>query len=243
MRQVVVNGRRSENRTGVDTFKLFNQSMTILLDQGFPIVTAKKVYFRKALAEFIWMLRGETSTQYLNQCDVKWWNDFADEKGELGKVYGYQMRSFGGHFDQVEYALEQIKKGSRRAVISLWNPNDLEDQALPCCFTQMIFYRDGENLSMHITFRSSDLFLGLPYDVMTSALMVYYMAKMVNLVPDRLAITLVDAHVYECHNEQIKKYLSEPISFLPGISIGEDLSKSNLDPYKSGPFIKAKLVV
>ncbi len=160
----LLDGEITENRTGVVTKKLFNQSFNIDMRKEFPIVTGKKIFFEKALHEFLWIFNGDTNVEYLNKHGIEWWNSYADNK-ELGKVYGYQLRRFNDTFDQIEYVKSEIKNNSRRAVISLWNPTDLEEQALPCCYTQITFVRENDHLNMAIDFRSSDLFLGLPYDL------------------------------------------------------------------------------
>jgi len=238
--EALINGELTDNRTGVKTYKLFNQTLNINLKYGFPIVTGKKIFFNKGLAEFKWMYEGRTDLDYLNNNNIKWWNDFA-KGGKLGKVYGYQIKKFNGIFDQVEYVKQEIKNNSRRAVITLWNPCDLKQQALPCCYTQFNFVRINNKLSMSMNFRSSDLFMGLPYDIIVGALFLIEIAKSCNLIPSMLGLNLADAHVYKNHKNQIKEYNRLPVYTLPEL-LGKYNNYSLLE-YKSNKFIKADLVL
>jgi len=232
----LLNGSLSNNRTSIKTYKKFNQIININLDYGFPIITGKKIFFDKALAEFNWIYNGKTDLKFLHDHDIRWWDDFAIN-GKLGKVYGYQIKHFNGIFDQIDYAIKQIKENSRRAIITLWNPTDLKEQALPCCYTQFNFVRDNDKLNMTMHFRSSDLFLGLPYDIIVGSLFLISIAKKCNLNPSILGINLADAHVYESHKAQVIAYNKNPIYTLPKIT--EDFK---LVKYKHGPLIKAELV-
>lgn len=236
--ECLLNGELTDNRTGVKTYKLFNKTFNIDLQKGFPIVTAKKINFSFGLHEFLWIFNGRTDLAYLNEHGIKWWDDFA-KNGKLGKVYGYQLRKFGGDFDQVEYVINEIKNNSRRAVISLWNPNDLKEQALPCCYTHFNFVRAGNNLSMSMDFRSSDMFLGLPYDIIVGALLLTTIAKECELTPSRLGINLKDAHIYENHKEQVIKYNRAETHVLPTLT--GDIEEYELDNYTHNKYIKAKL--
>ncbi len=182
---------------------------------------------------------GGSTIQYLNKHQIYWWDKFADSRGRLGKIYGHQIRNFNDNFDQMDYAIKEIKAGSRRAVISLWNPCDLMEQALPCCYTTIIFMVEGGYLNMHITFRSSDTFLGLPYDIIFGALTLSTIAKFCELKPKMLGLTLVDAHIYENHFIPVQQYFEAKIHKLPTYST---VSKQLLG-YKHGPFIKAELNV
>lgn len=139
--QCLSNNSLTNNRTNTKTYKLFNKSINIDLTKGFPILTSKKIFFDKALAEFKWMYKGRTDLKYLQDNNIKWWNDFANDNRQLGKVYGHQIRNFGYEIDQIKYAIQEINNNTRRAIITLWNPCDLNDQALPCCFTQFNFVR------------------------------------------------------------------------------------------------------
>lgn len=239
LEDILNNGSISENRTGIETLKLFNKSMTIDLKDGFPIVTGKLVDFDCGKTEFEWIMKGSTNTDFLNKRGVAWWNQFADENGDLGKIYGYQMRMFDGVFDQYEYVVNQIRQNSRRAVITFWNPCDLEEQSLPCCYTSFIFVRDNNELNMLMNFRSSDTFLGLPYDIIMGSLMLLNVAKRTGLRARFLGLSLADAHIYANHIEPVKKYLQTKNYALP---VYNDVAERILN-YKSGPYIQAKLNV
>ena len=238
--RVLLKGELADNRTKEKTFTLFNQNFNIDLKYGFPIVTGKKVFFEKALHEFKWKYEGRVDLDYLNKNNISWWNNFA-KNGKLGKIYGYQIRKFNGEFDQVKYAINEIKQNSRRAIISLWNPTDLKEQALPCCYTQLTFVRIKDKLNMLINFRSSDLFLGLPYDVIFASLFLYTIAKECNLQPSNIGINIANAHIYENHKKQVLQYYRKPIYVLPTLKGNYDNYK--IENYKSGELIKAKLVL
>jgi|TARA_R110000782_G_scaffold38118_1_gene89765 thymidylate synthase len=230
----------TNNRTHTKTYKLFNESININLNEGFPILTSKKIFFEKALAEFKWMFKGRTDLKYLQDNNIKWWNDFANDNKELGKVYGHQIRNFGYEIDQIKYAIKEINNNSRRAIITLWNPCDLNDQALPCCFTQFNFVRINNKLNMTMTFRSSDLFLGLPYDIIVGALFLTTISNKCNLKADTLGINLADAHIYENHLNQVKEYCNNKIHNLPKLE--GNYNNYALKNYFSENFIKAELI-
>lgn len=237
--EILEEGSRSETRTGVDTFKLFNKSITIDIKQGFPILTGKYIDFAKGLAEYNWIKEGGSTTAYLHKHNIFWWDKFANDRGELGLIYGPQLRNFAGEFDQLMYVIEEIKANSRRAHISLWNPIDLHKQALPVCYTSMTFMRDGNNLNMSINFRSSDTFLGLPYDIIFASLLLIEVAKFTELKPSLVGISIVDAHIYSNHIEQVNEYLKAKTYKLPTYS---HQAKMLLD-YKHSKFIKTILNV
>jgi|TARA_R110000737_G_scaffold173536_1_gene199028 thymidylate synthase len=240
LKDVLKNGVESKNRTGINTAKLFNKSLNIDLNNGFPVVTGKKIFFNKALAEFQWMFGGNTDLKYLQDRGVNWWNDFA-HKGSLGKVYGYQIRNYNNSFDQVQYVINEIKSNSRRALINLWNPTDLKDQALPCCFTQMNFVRTNDTLNLAVNFRSSDLFLGLPYDIIVGGLFLVTIAKLCDLNPAVLGINLMDAHIYKNHYNQTAEYIKSDKYILPTLEGG--YNNYHLKNYKSNKLIKAPLAI
>lgn len=240
LRSCLNKGIKCENRTGIDTYKLFNKSLSININKGFPIVTGKKIFFKKALAEFKWIYEGRTDLNYLHKHNIYWWDDFA-KNNDLGKVYGYQIRKFNGVVDQIEYVKKELLNNSRRAVITLWNPSELHEQALPCCYTQLNFVRINYSLNLSISFRSSDLFLGLPYDIIFGALFLQTIADELKLWPHQLALNLADAHIYKNHKDQVLKYLDQPTHKLPKLT--GDYNNYSLKNYKSGDYIKAKLVV
>lgn len=236
LKKCLLQGCKNKNRTKIDTYKLYNEILNIKLDEGFPIVTGKKIFFEKAKAEFKWVYKGRTDLKYLNDRGVYWWNDFKMKNNKLGKIYGYQLRSYNGEIDQVEYCINEIKNNSRRAIITLWNPSDIWDQALPCCYTHFNFVRCEDKLNMIMHFRSSDLFLGLPYDIIVGALFLIKVSKKTGLHANELSMNLADAHIYETHTPQVKEYLDSKIYNLP------TLKKNKLINYKHNKYIKADLV-
>jgi thymidylate synthase len=239
--EVFQNGIRTTNRTNVDTLKLFNKSFNIDLREGFPIVTGKKIFFDKAYYEYIWIREGMTTTSYLNDKNINWWNQYARPNGDLGRVYGYQLRNYNGSFDQLAYVIKEIKQGSRRAVISMWNPTDLDFQALPNCYTNINFVRINDILNMNITFRSSDMFLGLPYDIIFGALLLIDVAEFTELKVGELGVNISDAHIYVNHKEQVIEYLQSKIFELPKFNNKFKEPTNKIKDYKHGKYIKAKL--
>src|SRR6056300_147292 len=238
--RVLQYGEENKNRTGINTLKLFNQSININLNEGFPIVTGKKIYFKKDLAEFKWIYEGRTDLKYLKDNNINWWNDFA-VKGQLGKVYGYQINKYNNSINQINYCVNEIKNNTRRAIITLWNPSDLKEQALPCCYTQLNFVRSNNKLNLVMHFRSSDLFLGLPYDIIFGALFLIEISKQCNLIPSQLGLNLADAHIYKNHIEQVNLYLESDTYKLPQLK--GYYNNYYLDNYKSNKLIKAPLAI
>jgi thymidylate synthase len=236
----LLEGEICSNRTKENTYKLFNQTFNIDLKYGFPIVTAKKIFFKKALAEFKWIYEGKVDLEYLHKNKIFWWDDFA-KNNKLGKIYGYQIRNFAGQFDQVKYVLNELKNNSRRAVITLWNPIELKEQALPCCYTQLNFVRINDKLNMSINFRSSDLFLGLPYDIIFAALFLITIAYKLKLKPNKIGINIADAHIYECHKKNVLLYYRASNYILP--TLKGDYNNYYLENYKHGKYIKSKLII
>lgn len=238
---VLRDGTEKADRTGVGNICCFNKSLTINLAEGFPILTAKKIFFDKALHEYRWMIDGLTTLTYLHQHGIKWWDEFADSKGNLGKTYGYQIRSFNGEIDQLDYVHRKIRENSRKAHITLWNPSELQQTILPPCYVGFTFMRVNNVLNMSIQFRSSDLFLGLPYDVCVGALMLKDIARFNELTPGYLGIQITDAHIYNNHINQVKLYLSRnPDNDLP-LSLRTEDGLYKLLDYNPQSIIKAKL--
>lgn len=238
LRTVMLTGSSEKNRTGVNCITRFNMNITHNLSGGFmPIITGKKIFYDKAYHEFIWMWSGNTTIDYLNKHNIHWWDQYADEFGNLGKTYGYQLRHYNGEFDQIEYAAREIRAGSRRAHITMWNPTELHETSLPCCYTGFTYVltEGGKILNLDISFRSSDLFLGLPYDLIVGALFLRHMATMTNKRVGEVSYSLNNAHLYTNHINQATKYLSLPHYDLPDHI---DAMKNN---YESGPLIEAKL--
>lgn len=229
-----------EGRNG-NTKYLFGQDLTHNLQHGFPIVTSKKIFFKKAYHEYRWFVEGLTTTNYLKQNGIHWWDDFADSNGNLGKTYGYQLRSFNGEVDQLESLHWNLstQPNSRRMHVTLWNPSEINETKLPPCYTGFTFSHCNNKLNMIMHFRSSDLFLGLPYDMCVGALFLTDIARFHNMTPNLIKFDIADAHIYMNHEEQIKKYISLPTYKLPYYNPETKL----LDDYQHGPFIEAKLNV
>lgn len=235
---VLENGTKEKNRTGVDTIMLPNQELKFISkNNNIPLITGKKIFYKKAAAEFEWIFNGFTNIKFLNEHDIYWWNEYADENGELGKTYGYQFRNYNGNFDQLKYVVDEINIGSRRAYISFWNPSELNQTSLPCCYTGMKFTlnNSSETLNASLYFRSSDLFMGLPYDFIFGYKMLKSVADLTNKQIGEISYVLADAHIYENHIKQCLRYIKSEHYILPT----EEEAKSN--SYISGPHIKIKL--
>lgn len=239
LKSVLTNGTQVKNRTGVNAITSFGKELTIDLRLGFPIVTGKKIFFDKAYHEYRWIREGCSTIKYLNKHGITWWDSYADQAGSLGKTYGYQLRSFNGEKDQLEFAINEIRNKSRRAHITMWNPSELQETALPCCYTGMTFVRIGDELNLSIDFRSSDIFVGLPYDIIFGALLLTEVAEHCELKPCMLKMNLNNAHLYVNNIIPMKTYLEESMYKLP-----EYNSKLNeLIGYVYGSYIEAILNV
>lgn len=235
--KIITSGSLEKNRTGVDCLTLFSEKIQFDLSSNLmPVVTGKKIFYSKAYHEAHWIYKGNTSVKYLNENGIDWWNDYADENGNVHKSYGYQLRNWNGSFDQISYVVWQIIKGSRRAHMSFWNPNDQND-IIPCCYTGMTFVvtGKGKTLNASVSFRSSDTFLGLPYDFIVLAIIHKAIATESGLNVGTISYCLENAHVYVNHVDQVKEYLKLPIFDLPYDSFSDKVD------YKSGPYIPAKL--
>jgi thymidylate synthase len=220
IKNIVTTGTLLKNRTGVDALSLFNQNITIDLDDGFPIVTSRKIFFKKALAEYVWIKEGLCTTSYLHQKGVKWWDEYADEKGYLGKTYGYQLRSFNGEIDQLDYIHRNIRLNSRQLHVTFWNPSELNQVKLPPCYTGMTFMVENNKLNMSFQMRSSDVMLGLPYDIIVMAMFLIEVAEFNELKPNKLGIQITNAHIYKNHLEQVKEYFNRRSYILPTLCKG-----------------------
>lgn len=238
LHNVITSGNYEKARQGINTVFSINENLVIDLKQGFPILTGKKVFFKKAQAEYMWIREGGTTLNYLHEHGVTWWDEFA-VNGTIPKTYGSQLRSFNNEVDQLEYVINEVRLGSRRAIISLWNPSDLKDQTLPCCYHSLQFIKNGPLLDLIVTFRSSDVFLGLPYDIVVFALMLIDIANFTDLIPNKIHLNLGNAHLYENHMKQALEYMSRPTHCLPTYNY----ETKDLIGYKYEPFIKAKLNV
>lgn len=257
LRTVLETGNDRTDRTGVGTRSIFGYQMRFDLSKGFPLVTTKKIHLKSVIYELLWFLRGDTNIKFLQDNGVRIWNEWADENGELGPVYGSQWRHWpdgkGGFIDQITDVIEQIKThpDSRRLLVSAWNVADIDKMALPPCHTFFQFYVVGNKLNLQMYQRSGDLFLGVPFDIASYGLLLMMVAQVCGLEPGEFIHTLGDAHIYKNHMEQVQTLLSREPKPLPTIKLNpdvknifdfkyEDFELLNYDPW---PTIKATVAV
>ncbi len=257
MRYVCDHGIRKEDRTGTGTLSVFGYQMRFDLSAGFPVVTTKKLHLRSIIHELLWFLRGDTNVKYLHDNGVTIWDEWADEDGELGPVYGYQWRSWpapdGGHIDQISQAVDQIRTSpeSRRIIVSAWNVGAIEHMALPPCHALFQFYVADGRLSCQLYQRSADLFLGVPFNIASYALLTMMIAQVTGLQPGEFVHTFGDAHLYLNHLEQTELQLARQPYPLPTMSINPQVTNIfdfhyqdfALERYQSHPHIKAAIAV
>ncbi len=254
---VLEHGNRKEDRTGTGTISTFGYQMRFDLSGGFPLMTTKKLHLKSIIHELLWFLRGDTNTKYLNENGVKIWNEWADENGDLGHIYGYQWRSWptsdGNAIDQMSAVIESIKAApdSRRHLVSAWNVGELDKMALPPCHILFQFYVADGKLSCQLYQRSADIFLGVPFNIASYSYLLMMMAQATRLQPGEFIHTLGDAHIYLNHLEQVKLQLTREPRTLPTVSINpevrsvfdftfEDFSIENYYPH---PHIKGAISV
>ena len=222
---VLTNGAEKADRTGTGTFSVFGHQLRFDLSGGFPLVTTKKVHLKSIIHELLWFLRGETNIAYLKENGVRIWDEWADEHGELGPVYGYQWRSWpmpdGGHIDQIANLLHEIRTNphSRRLLVSAWNVSDIPKMALAPCHTLFQFYVCDSKLSCQLYQRSADLFLGVPFNIASYALLTMMIAQVTGLDVGDFVHTFGDAHIYVNHTEQVKLQLSREPRQRPTLQI------------------------
>jgi thymidylate synthase len=257
MRHVMENGTQKHDRTGTGTISVFGYQMRFNLQDGFPMVTTKKLHLKSIIHELIWFLSGDTNIKYLKDNGVRIWDEWADEHGNLGPVYGYQWRSWptpnGGHIDQISQVIDQIKNNpdSRRIMVSAWNVADVNQMALPPCHSLFQFYVADGKLSCQLYQRSADIFLGVPFNIASYALLTMMVAQVCNLQYGDFIHTFGDAHLYNNHLEQTKLQLSREPRPLPTMKINpdvkdifafkfEDFTLENYDPW---PHIKGEVAV
>jgi len=270
LQDVLDKGSRKEDRTGTGTISIFGYQMRFDLARGFPCVTTKKLHMRSIIHELLWFLKGDTNVAYLNENGVSIWNEWADENGDLGPVYGAQWRNWqtadGKHIDQIRILLDDLQKrpDSRRHIVSAWNPALLPDesrspsdnaraglQALPPCHTMFQFYVADGKLSCQMYQRSADVFLGIPFNIASYALLTMMIAQVIGLEPGDFIITLGDSHIYMNHLEQVKTQLSRETFPLPVMRINparKDLfdfvfEDFDLQDYQCHPGIKAPIAI
>ena len=257
MRHVRDQGVRKEDRTGTGTLSVFGYQMRFDLSEGFPLVTTKKLHLRSIIHELLWFLRGDTNLAYLHDHNVSIWDEWADENGELGPVYGSQWRSWttadGRHIDQIRQVIEQIRSNpdSRRIIVSAWNVGEIDKMALPPCHAFFQFYVAEGKLSCQLYQRSADIFLGVPFNIASYALLTQMMAQVTGLQAGDFVHTLGDAHLYLNHREQTELQLARAPRPLPVMRINpaiddlfaftyEDFELQRYDPH---PHIKAPVAV
>ena len=222
-------GVKKEDRTGTGTWSIFGYQMRFDLRDGFPLLTTKKLHLKSIIYELLWFLRGDTNVRYLQEHDVRIWNEWADEQGNLGHIYGYQWRSWpdgrGGFIDQISQAVDAIRHtpDSRRIIVSAWNVGDLTNMNLPPCHVLFQFYVAGDRLSLQLYQRSADIFLGVPFNIASYALLLQMTAQVTGLVAGDFIHTLGDAHIYSNHLEQVNMQLTRTPRPLPQIRINPDV--------------------
>jgi thymidylate synthase len=231
LRHVMENGVEKHDRTGTGTRSIFGHQMRYDLSQGFPLVTTKKVHVRSIFNELLWFLRGDTNTAWLKEHGVSIWDEWADENGNLGPVYGAQWRSWKGAdgktIDQITNVIEQIKinPDSRRLIVSAWNVGELDKMALPPCHAFFQFYVANGRLSCQLYQRSADLFLGVPFNIASYALLTHMIAMVCDLAVGDFVHTLGDAHIYSNHFDQVKLQLSREMRSLPKLNMNRALER------------------
>lgn len=235
---IMENGQDADNRTGIYARKVFGRQMRFDLSKGFPLVTTKKTYLRAIIHELIWLLSGNTNIKYLHDNNVTIWDEWADENGDLGPVYGHQWRNFNSQgIDQIKDVIERIKKNpqDRRLIVSAWNPAQIEEMALPpChCFFQFDVTPDGK-LNCMLYQRSCDMFLGVPFNIASYSLLTMMIAQVCGLKPGEFVHTLGNAHIYSNHFEQVKLQLSRQPYPLPQMKINPEVK--NIDDFKFEDF-------
>ncbi|MGO3661842.1 thymidylate synthase, partial [Microbacterium gubbeenense] len=214
LRDVMENGSHKSDRTGTGTTSVFGRQLRFDLSEGFPLVTTKRVHFKSVALELLWFLRGDSNVRWLQQRGVKIWDEWADDNGDLGPVYGVQWRSWptpdGGHIDQIQKVMDQIMQtpDSRRMIVSAWNPAEIEDMALPPCHAMFQFYVADGKLSCQLYQRSADLFLGVPFNIASYAMLTMMMAQQAGLEPGEFVWTGGDCHIYDNHREQVTEQLT-----------------------------------
>ena len=256
--RIMKEGVRKDDRTGTGIISVFGHQMRFNLEEGFPLLTTKKLHLKSIIHELLWFLQGDTNVKYLQETGVRIWNEWADpETGDLGHIYGYQWRSWpdykGGHIDQIKEAVETIKNNptSRRIIVSAWNVADLDNMNLPPCHAFFQFYVADGRLSLQLYQRSADCFLGVPFNIASYALLLQMMAQVTGLKAGDFVHTLGDTHIYMDHLEQVKLQLTRDPRPLPTMRINpdvkdifsfkyEDFQLENYDPH---PHIKGKVSV
>ncbi len=257
LEHVLEKGVRKQDRTGTGTISTFGYQMRFNLEKGFPLLTTKKLHLRSIIHELLWFIKGDTNVGYLQDNKVRIWNEWADKNGDLGRIYGYQWRSWtadgGRNIDQLSEVITSIKENpnSRRHIVSAWNVGDLDKMALPPCHILFQFYVADGQLSCQLYQRSADIFLGVPFNIASYSLFLMMMAQVCNLKPGDFVHTLGDAHIYLNHIKQVKIQLSRDVRELPQMIINPKVSSIfdfkyddfKLQNYNAHPHIKGEISV
>ena len=257
MQKVLNEGQEKSDRTGTGTLSIFGHQMEFDLSDGFPLVTTKKVHLKSIVHELIWFLQGSTNISYLKENGVSIWDEWADEKGDLGPVYGAQWRSWpdgnNGTIDQIQNLIQGIKTNpdSRRHIVSAWNPALVDEMALPPCHSLFQFYVVNEELSCQLYQRSADIFLGVPFNIASYALLTHMVAHVCNLKAGKFVHTFGDAHLYLNHLDQAKLQLSRDTKILPQLKLNSEVKNIfdfkfedvEITNYESHPSISAPIAV
>lgn len=229
LQRVINEGVKKEDRTGTGTISVFGHQSRYKMSDGFPVLTTKKLHLKSIIHELLWFLNGDTNIKYLNDNGVRIWNEWADEDGDLGHIYGYQWRSWpdysGGHIDQIKEVVDTIKNNpdSRRIIVSSWNVADIPNMKLPPCHAFFQFYVADGKLSLQLYQRSADVFLGVPFNIASYALLLKMMAQVTGLEEGDFVHTLGDAHIYLNHIEQVNLQLTRDTRSLPEMKINPDV--------------------
>ena len=256
-KHVLESGSVKEDRTGTGTISTFGYQMRFDLKEGFPLLTTKKLHLKSIIHELIWFLRGDTNIRYLQENGVRIWNEWADENGELGPVYGHQWRSWAGAdgetVDQIAKVIDQIKNNpdSRRLIVSAWNPADVDKMALPPCHCFFQFYVADGKLSCQLYQRSADVFLGVPFNIASYALLTLMVAHVTDLEPGEFVHTFGDVHIYKNHLEQVDLQLTRDVRQLPKMKLNPAVKSIfdftyedfTLEGYEPHPHIKGEVSV
>ncbi|MBH0158047.1 thymidylate synthase [Fictibacillus sp. 5RED26] len=257
LQDILHNGTKKEDRTGTGTVSVFGRQMRFDLQKGFPLVTTKKLHLKSIIHELLWFLKGDTNIAYLKENGVRIWDEWADEDGNLGPVYGHQWRSWsapnGETIDQISNVIEDIKKNpdSRRLIVSAWNPSDIPNMALPPCHLLFQFYVADGKLSCQLYQRSADSFLGVPFNIASYALLTMMVAQVTGLKPGEFVHTVGDAHIYTNHLEQVELQLTREPKPLPKMKINPNVTSIfdftyddfELVDYEAHPHIKGVVSV
>lgn len=257
LQKVLDTGAVKEDRTGTGTRSIFGHQMRFDLSRGFPLVTTKKIHLKSVIHELLWFIKGETNIKYLKENKVRIWDEWADTDGEIGRLYGYQWRSWtaagGKHIDQLQTVIDSLKHhpDSRRHIVSAWNVGDLDKMNLPPCHILFQFYVADNKLSCQLYQRSADLFLGVPFNIASYALLIMMVARETGFIPGEFIHTLGDAHIYNNHIEQVKEQLSRKPRSLPRMLLNPEVKRVvdftyddfTLEGYDPHPHIKGKVAV